>query len=83
MRHRKLTEEAFRQIQEGGPPEVGATIGSWADELAYRLVDIAGEVAVCDLPDGTVRCFSLAEIADVNKVQDRAIELQQLEHRRN
>ena len=48
--YRELIAEAFRQVQAESLPEIGAIVGSWQDELAYRLVDIVGEVAICDLP---------------------------------
>jgi hypothetical protein len=69
----ELIRWAFEQIQAEGPPEIGQIVGSYRDLLAYRLVDIDGEIAICDLPDGTVKRFLLSEIADVNKVKDLAV----------
>lgn len=69
----QLIRWAFEQIQAEGSPEIGSVVGSYSDPLSYRLIDIVGEIAICDLPDGTMKEFPLAEIADVNKVKDLAV----------
>lgn len=73
--NKDLIAAAFWQVQSQGPPEIGAIVGSYSDPLAYELIDIVGNIAICDLPDGTVKEFPIEELADVNEVKDLALQM--------
>lgn len=70
---------AFSHVLAQGPPSIGDIIGVMDpdDPLSYELVEIHGDIAVGELPNGTTKEFSLSSVADVNAVQRVARQIQQ------
>ncbi len=70
---------AFEHVLAQGPPSIGDIIGELGsdDPLSYELVDIQGNTAVGELPDGTIKKFSLGSVADVNAVKQVAYKIAQ------
>lgn len=74
----RIIRQAFEEELEEGTPEIGTTVGALVQlgedsQPAHKLLDIMDGKALCSLPDGTGRVFPASEIADVNKVMERAI----------
>ena len=81
MNNSKLINKAFNELK--GDIKIGDIIAHRSHRLAHKLVDIVGNIAVCSLPDGTINKWSVDEIANVNKVKNRAIELAIFSNREN
>lgn len=61
---------AFKHVLTQGPPSIGDIIGELDsdDPLSYKLIEIRGNVAIGELPDGSTKEFPLNKVADVNAV---------------
>lgn len=77
--HDQIIRKAFKHVLAQGPPSIGDIIGELDsdDSLSYKLVDIQGDVATGELPNGNTKKFSLDHIADVNAVQRVALQIKQ------
>lgn len=66
-----------------GQVEIGDVVANRNHELAHTLIDIAGNMAICELPTGERNIWPVADIFDVNRVKRRAIELSTQGNRNN
>ena len=69
----EIIEQA--EFELAGQVSVGDIVGHRDHRLAHTLIDIVGDIGICTLPSGEQRMWPVAELFDVNKVRDRAVEL--------
>lgn len=62
---------AFEQVRKQGSPKIGDVVGVRDKRfpLAYNLVGIEDDTAICALPDGSQTRFPLKDVADVDEVK--------------
>lgn len=69
-----LMNQAIEELQ--GQVNIGDIVAHRSHKLSYTLIDIINGMAICELPDGTRHTWPISELFDVNKVKNRAIQLQ-------
>lgn len=72
-----IIRRAFKHILAQGPPAIGAIIDELdsGDPLGYKLIDIQGDIAAGELPNGKTKEFPLDSIADVNAVRRVSVQI--------
>lgn len=61
-------------IELSGHAAIGSVVAHRSHEKAHTLIDITNGLALCELPDGTINIFPIAEVFDVNAVKRMAVQ---------
>lgn len=71
-------DKAIEQLK--GKVTIGDVIAHKDDPIAYELIDIVGDIAIGQLPNGDTKTFPLAEVFNVNVLKTLAVELMLLDN---
>lgn len=55
-----------------GKVAIGDVVAHRSHRLAHTLIDIVGDIGICNLPDGTINQFPVDELFEPNKVRHTA-----------